>query len=301
MGDSTDAPAENDDPQAPSPKGGMTLFDRVFRRRPRPVDTPESFGTAEDIAAAKEGASEMLVNVRRMRDMRVEDVAVPRADIVAVPDTSDLDELVAVFKESTLTRLPVFRETLDNPLGLVHLKDVALAHGFGPEAGGFDLNNLIRPLIYAPPSMPMGVLLAQMQSARGHMALVIDEYGGVDGLVTLEDIVEQIVGEIADEHDADESDLWTEEAPDCYLAYSRAPLDEFESAAHAGLRTDDLDEDVDTLGGLVFILAGRVPARGELVRHPLGHEFEVIDADPRRVKRLRVRVARDNALTQAAE
>ncbi|MEO1549215.1 MAG: hemolysin family protein [Pseudomonadota bacterium] len=301
MGESTDAPADTDDPQAPSPKGGMTLFDRIFRRRPRPVDTPDSFGSAEDIAAAKEGASEMLVNVRRMRDMRVEDVAVPRADIVAVPDTADLDELVAVFKESTLTRLPVFRETLDNPLGLVHLKDVALAHGFGPVAQDFALTDLIRPLIYAPPSMPMGVLLAQMQSARGHMALVIDEYGGVDGLVTLEDIVEQIVGEIADEHDADEGDLWSEEAPGCYLAYSRAPLEEFQVAANARMLTDDLDEDVDTLGGLVFVLAGRVPVRGEVVRHPLGHEFEVIDADPRRVKRLRVRLAAENAHSQAAE
>ena len=145
--------------------------------------------------------------------MRVDDVSVPRADLVAVPVEAGLAEVVAVFKESTLTRLPVYSETLDKPLGLVHLKDLALTFGFGAEARDFDLRGLLRPLLYAPPSMPIGVLLQKMQAAHVHMALVIDEYGGVDGLVTFEDLLEQIVGDISDEHDEAEDDLWTEESP----------------------------------------------------------------------------------------
>ena len=226
-----------------------------------------------------------------LRLMRVEDVMLPKAEIVAVPVHIRKDDLVEVFRDSGLTRLPVYNGTLDTPAGMVHLKDFALEQGFNGSAGRFSLRTMMRPLLYAPPSMPIGVLLQKMQSERMHMALVIDEYGGVDGLVTIEDLIEQVVGEIEDEHDTEEDRFWTVEGPGCYLAVARTPLDEFEAETGRRLADPEDDEEVDTLGGLVFKLAGRVPARGEVIRHPGGPEFEVVDADPRRIKRLRVRLS----------
>jgi magnesium and cobalt transporter len=154
------------------------------------------------------------------------------------------------------------------------------------------MRRMVRPLIYAPPSMPIGVLLQKMQSERAHMALVIDEYGGVDGLVTLEDLVEQVIGEIEDEHDTAEGQPWTQEGPDCWVVQARAPLSEFEAAIGRRLVPGDAEaEEIDTVGGLVFVLSGRVPARGEVIPHPeAGVEIEVTDADPRRIKRLRLRL-----------
>lgn len=230
-----------------------------------------------------------MINLRRMR---VEDVAIPKADITAVPLTVSLDELVAVFKESGLTRLPVYDGTLDNPVGMAHLKDLALGHGFNGGGQDFNLQAMLRPLLFVPPSMTIGVLLTKMQAERRHMALVIDEYGGVDGLVTIEDLIEQVIGEIEDEHDVDEGQFWVEEKPGQYIALAKTPLDEFEAQIGRSLTEhEEVDEEeIDTLGGLVFMLAGRVPTRGEVVPHPDGPEFEVIDADPRRVKRLRVQV-----------
>jgi magnesium and cobalt transporter len=199
------------------------------------------------------------------------------------------EDLVEAFRQHGFSRLPVYKGTLDHPQGLVLLKDLALQHGFG--AGGrFSLKRLLRPLLYAPPSMPAAILLQKMQRDRVHMALVIDEYGGVDGLVTIEDLIETVIGEIDDEHDEAEGALWKEEKPGVFLAQSLAPLDEFETAIGMGLRTDEDDAEIDTLGGLVFVRTGRVPARGEVVTHESGVEFEVVDADPRRIKRLRVRL-----------
>lgn len=230
-----------------------------------------------------------MINLRRMR---VEDVAIPKSDIVAVPSSTSKEGLVHVFRESGLTRLPVYDGTLDSPVGFAHLKDLALEHGFNGTGKAYDLGKMLRPLLFVPPSMPIGVLLTKMQTERRHMALVIDEYGGVDGLVTIEDLIEQVIGEIVDEHDQGEDQLWLEEKPGCYLAMAKTPLEEFE--AEIGMNLSDakeLDaEEFDTLGGLVFMLSGRVPARGEVVMHPEGIEFEVIDADPRRIKRLRVRM-----------
>jgi len=228
-----------------------------------------------------------LLNLRRMR---VEDVAIPKAEIVSVPVTIKKDDLVQVFRDSGLTRLPVYKGTLDSPLGMIHLKDLALTHGFNGNSTRFNLRKMIRPLLFAPPSMPIGVLLQKMQSQRMHLALVIDEYGGVDGLVTIEDLIEQVIGEIEDEHDTDEDSHWTLEKPGCYLALSKTPLDEFEVEIGKRLADNGDEEEIDTLGGLVFMLAGRVPARGEVVPHPAGVDFEIVDADPRRIKRLRVRV-----------
>ncbi len=228
-----------------------------------------------------------MVNLRRKR---VEDVAIPTVEIVSVPSTISKDELAQVFRESGLSRIPVYEGTLDTPLGFVHLKDFALTHGFNGGGAEFDLTSMLRTLLFVPPSMPIGVLLTKMQTERRHMALVIDEYGGVDGLLTIEDLIEQVVGEIADEHDAHEDQLWLQEKPGCYVVQARVPLEDFEAEIGRSLTShEDVDEEeIETLGGLVFMLSGRVPARGEVVLHPEGPEFEVIDADPRRIKRLRV-------------
>ncbi len=239
------------------------------------------------VIPAGNGTTGGIANLTRLR---VEDVMIPKVEIVAVPENIGKGRLVKVFHDSGLTRLPVFKDTLDEPLGIVHLKDFALKHGFNGSDDRFVLGRMLRPLLYAPHSMPIGVLLQKMQTDRVHMALVIDEYGGVDGLVTIEDLIEQVIGEIEDEHDVGEGALWVREAAGSFLAYARAPLDEFEQEVGRRLRTGEGDEEVDTLGGLVFMLAGRVPSRGEVVEHPHGTDFEVVDADPRRIKRLRIRL-----------
>jgi magnesium and cobalt transporter len=253
--------------------------------------TPGGTTTSEGEHKARP-AGDKVPGLGNLRDMAVEDVATPKADIVSVPITISKDELVQVFRESGRTRLPVYKGTLDTPVGLAHLKDFALKHGFNGNGGRFSLKKILRPLLFVPPSMPIGVLLQKMQAERQHMALVIDEYGGVDGLVTIEDLIEQVVGEISDEHDTDEGHYWTRESPGCYLVQARAPLDEFE--AEIGLSLTDVEdvdeEEVDTLGGVVFMLLGRVPVRGEVIEHPAGVTIEVLDADARRIKRLRVRL-----------
>lgn len=231
-----------------------------------------------------------MLGLGNLHRMRLEDVAIPKVEIVAVPVDIGKEDLVAVFRDSGMSRLPVYEGTLDSPVGMVHLKDFALKYGFNGHGEAFELRPMLRPLLYAPPSMPIGVLLQKMQSDRMHMALVIDEYGGTDGLVTIEDLIEQVIGEIEDEHDIEEGDLWTEEKPGQYLAMARTPLEDFEEETGVALADDEDLEEVDTLGGLVVMLTGRVPIRGEVVPHPTGAEFEVIDADPRRVKRLRVRL-----------
>ncbi len=282
-----------DSPDPEEPESGTpvkSLLSRIFGSSESEVDAPPApeSPSQKESASADAGAREMLVNLRNMHDMRVEDVYVPKADIEAIPDDATLAQVVEAFRKSGMTRLPVFTDTLDTPVGFIHLKDLALNFGFGNSERPFKLDSLIRKLLFVPPSMRIGVLLQKMQGSRIHLALVIDEYGGVEGLVSIEDLLEQIVGDIADEHDDHESALWIEERPGVYLAYARADLEEFEQMAQVDLLPDDLDEDVDTLGGLVFRLAGRVPGRGEIVTHPDGHEIEVIDADPRKVKRMRL-------------
>ncbi len=264
------------------------FFGRIFEAL-SPTDEPSVSGI--------NGEPSMPHGMINLRRMRVEDVAIPSADIVAVPDAITRDELVQVFRESGMTRIPVYEGTLDTPMGFVHLKDFALTHGFNGGTAEFNLDTMLRPLLFVPPSMPIGVLLAKMQTARRHMALVIDEYGGVDGLVTIEDLIEQVVGEIEDEHDTDEDQSWIKEKPGCYSALAKTPLEEFEAEIGQSLTAhEEVDEEeIDTLGGLVFMLSGRVPARGEVVLHPDGPEFEVIDADPRRIKRLRVRLPQTEA------
>ncbi|MGD9917958.1 MAG: transporter associated domain-containing protein [Paenirhodobacter sp.] len=225
-----------------------------------------------------------------LRKMRVGDVAIPKVEIVAVPVTIPRDELVEVFRAQGYSRLPVFKETLDTPLGLIHLKDLALEWGFGGGSGRFSLRKLLRPLLYVPPSMPIGVLLQKMQVQRIHMALVIDEYGGVDGLVTLEDLIEQVIGEIEDEHDEAEGGFWKLEKPGQWVVQARAPLREFEAEIGMTLADPEEEQEIDSMGGLVFMQIGRVPARGEVIKGENGVEYEILDADPRRIKRLRIRL-----------
>ena len=252
---------------------------------------------SDDKVYPAQGNTSVRPGLWNLRQLRVEDVMIPKADIKSVPVTISKEDLVLVFRESGLTRLPVYDGTLDTPMGFAHLKDIALKHGFNGSGGRLALKSMLRPLLFVPPSMPIGVLLSKMQADRIHMALVIDEYGGADGLVTIEDLIEQVIGEIEDEHDPDEGAFWVVEKPGCYLAQAKTPLDEFQQEIGRDLsNVAEVDpEEVDTLGGLVFMLLGRVPARGEVVNHPAGVEFEVVDADPRRIKRLRVYVKNNEA------
>jgi CBS domain containing-hemolysin-like protein len=243
----------------------------------------------------------MVLNILNFGELKVADVMVPRADIIAVEANTPLPDLVRIFRDAQHSRLPVYRDTLDNPVGMVHIKDlIGLAV---PESEGAPhpktIQDIRRDVLFVPPSMPVVNLLVKMQSTRIHMALVIDEYGGTDGLISIEDLVEQIVGEIEDEHDTDEGKMIVPRNENEFDANARADLEEVEKAVGFQLVDEEDAEEIDTLAGLVFSLVGRVPQRGEIVTHPAGVEFEVLDADPRRLKRLRVRVAR--AQTPASE
>ena len=249
----------------------------------------EQLNTNENLVDSKRKANDEVGNLLRLS---VEDVSIPKADIVAVHDSVTKDELFDTFKNTALTRLPVYENTLDSPLGFVHFKDFILKSKNSNDGSPFIVKNILRNLLFVPPSMSLGVLLAKMQAERTHMALVIDEYGGVDGLVTIEDLIEQVVGDIEDEHDEANQKDWLLEKPGQYLATAKTSLREFKEETGLDLTNEaSIDaEEIDTFGGLVFILAGRVPVRGEIVPHPHGMEFEIIEADPRRVKKLRLRL-----------
>lgn len=228
-------------------------------------------------------------NISALKRVKVSDISIPKADIVALPIDADIEDFLNALREHSFSRLPVFRETLDDPLGLVHVKDVFMSYGLELKKQKFSLEPFIRPLIYVPPSMPLLTLLQRMQAEHVHMALVIDEYGGVDGLVTIEDILEEIVGDITDEHDDKEEDLWRLEKPGVYVVDARAEISEFESDTHITLPHPEDGEDVDTIGGLIMTYTGRVPVKDEVIRTDDGFEFVIMDADPRRIKRVRVR------------
>lgn len=281
--------AQQEHSSEPARRNTGGFFSKLFGRSD---PEPEQKNSAPVVEAQPK--SHGLINLRRMR---VEDVAIPKAEIVSVSEEIGRDELVEVFRESGLTRLPVYHETLDQPIGMIHLKDFSLRHMFNGNEQDLNLKALLRPLLFVPPSMPIGVLLTKMQAERRHMALVIDEYGGVDGLLTIEDLIEQVVGEIEDEHDVDEGKFWAKEKPGQYVASARAPLDEFQAELGIDLTADEEidEEEIETLGGLVFMLAGHVPVRGEVIEHPCGAEFQVLDADPRRIKRLRVMLPKSAA------
>jgi magnesium and cobalt transporter len=233
----------------------------------------------------------MLSNLLSFGELKVSDVMLPRAQIVAADEDTPLAELMSLFREAKHSRLPVYRENLDDPTGLVHVKDVlTLLEPNG--ANDYRLTSakiarIRRPILFAPPSMRALDLLLKMQASHTHLALVIDEYGGTDGLVSIEDIIEEIVGDIADEHDEEAPALKRDE--DGFVADARVELEDFKTETGVDLATSEADEAIDSLGGLVASLVGRVPQRGEIIAHPSGYEFEVLEADPRRIKRLRIR------------
>ncbi|NIX75550.1 hemolysin family protein [Microvirga terricola] len=252
----------------------------------------------------------MLKNVLSFHRIRVDDVMVPRADIVAVAIDTSLGDLLNLFRSAGHSRLPVYGDTLDDPKGMVHIRDFldfiamradagASESGAGddtppPSLGQIDLSqslasaNILRPVLFVPRSMPAIDLLVRMQATRTHMALVIDEYGGTDGLVSIEDLVEMVVGDIEDEHD-DATEMMIVPNPDgTFIVDARASLDDIKESLGVDLSDEDSAEDIDTIGGFIVTLAGRVPSRNELILAPGNLEFEVLDADPRRVKRLRI-------------
>ena len=268
----------------------------------------------------------MLHNILRLREVRVEDVMVPRAEIIAADCAITLDEMMVMFEETGHSRMPVYGETLDDPRGMVHIRDLvayitkqarnrrrAPRNGSAgkstngastpkkekpAKASQFDLSRvelsktvheagIVRDVLFVPPSMLASDLMQRMQAMRTQMAMVIDEYGGTDGLVSLEDIVEMVVGDIEDEHD-DEADMITQASEDVFVADARAELEDIAKIVGKDFEFGDMAEDVDTLGGLIFSALGRIPARGEVVRALPKFEFHVLDADPRRIKRVRI-------------
>jgi len=227
----------------------------------------------------------LLRNILNLHGLTVYDIMVPRVDIVAVDIDISISELVRIMSEEAHSRIPVYRGTLDDIAGMVHIKDVLACWNREQKVA---LNEIVRSVLFVAPSMPILELLLQMRVSRVHLALVVDEFGGIDGMVTIEDLVEEIVGEIEDEHDDDDTPRIIQHADGTLVADARVPIKDFEDRMGEILTAQEREEDIDTLGGLVFFLAGRVPVRGEVVRHGSGIEFEVLDADPRRIRRLRV-------------
>ncbi|MEE9210571.1 MAG: hemolysin family protein [Kiloniellales bacterium] len=269
---------------------------RMFRRRngnSQLRDTIEEIiGEIEETtpeAATPIGGHErvLLGNILELRHLSADDVMVPRADIVSVDIDTDIHELSEIMSRAAHSRLPVYRENLDDVIGIVHIMDVIKHAAAG---SSFDLSKILRTVLIVAPSMRALDLLLEMRLSRVHMALVVDEFGGIDGLITIEDLVEEIVGEIEDEHDVAEGPKLIERPDGSLIADARATIEEFEELVGPVLAEAEREEDVDTLGGLVSYLAERVPTRGELIVHAAsGVSFEVMEADPRRVKRLRVR------------
>ena len=228
----------------------------------------------------------LIANILKAYDRTAADVMVPRVDIVALDVETPLSEVIKCMVEHGHSRIPVYRETLDDVIGFVHVKDLL---GPAAERRPTKLSPMLRKVLFVAPSLLILDLLVQMRQARTHIAMVVDEFGGIDGLVTIEDLIEEIVGEIEDEHDVANGPNLTERADGTLIADARLPIELLEERQGIRLRQNVEQEEVDTLGGLVSSLAGRVPKRGEVIAHPSGIEFEVLDADPRRVKRLRVR------------
>ncbi len=275
----------------------------------------EQHESAPDDTLVRPEARSMMLNLLKFSDVRVDDIMVPRADVIAIEDQATVNELLGIFSEANHSRIPIFKDTLDDPCGMVHIKDLMRWLTIGEKAAPAKKStpkssdrktgagkktrrapnrntkivdtNIIREVLFVPPSMPATDLLLKMQSVHIHLAIVVDEYGGTDGLVSIEDVVEEIVGEISDEHD-DDADFLVKTTDGNYIADARAPIETVENVLKIDLLPDEQDEDADTLGGFVFSMLGRVPVRGELIRHNSGIEFEIVQADARRVKRIKI-------------
>ena len=238
-----------------------------------------------DMASFDPHEEALLRNILGLQDLNASDVMIPRADIVSVSMSESFSEIIAQMTAANHSRLPVRRETLDDIVGIIHIKDV-FAHLHAGKAP--DIGTLLRPALFVAPTIRLLDLLHEMRLRRRHLALVVDEFGGVDGLITIEDLVEEIVGEIEDEHDQTVQPQMTFNEDGTILAEARLEVKELETLAGRLLEEDERDE-IDTLGGLVCAVAGRVPGRGEVVRHPSGLQFEVIEGDPRRLSLLKIR------------
>jgi len=238
-------------------------------------------GSPGDVPGLNPQERALITNVLRLRGATADDVMVPRTDIIAMRVALSLPEAIDLLRREGHSRLPVYREDLDDIIGMVHLKDV-FAYTAAPEE--FSLEKILRKPLMVAPQMPVLDLLLQMRQTRTHLALVVDEYGGIDGLVTIEDLMETIVGDISDEHDEIEGPMLTERPDGALDLNARLTVEEFEEKLGTVLTEDERDADIETVGGLVFNLAGRVPAKGEVLVHPSGIEFLVLDADARRIR-----------------
>jgi CBS domain containing-hemolysin-like protein len=264
----------------------------VLRRFRKGLKGEEGRHAGEASASTPGSGVDIVDQAEVFKTLRVSDVMTPRADINALDISTDFAEVVRCFAEHEHSRMPIYRDTLDDPVGVVNIKDVfklLASNGGAPPPADPVLHRLRREVLYVPASMRAADLMLRMQSSRIHMALVIDEFGGTDGLVTLEDLVEAVVGDIADEYDVAAPAHIVPRPAGVFEADARASLEELEAALGESVATEDLEEEIDTVGGLVATLAGRVPQRGEVISHPGGFEFEVTDADPRRIKHVRIR------------
>ena len=331
-----DAPAGASNLPVPIEHSAHAEHDGFFVRLARALFGWNNGPTRADIEVVLEAAGPgeagvspeertMIRNILALRGRRIEDVMVPRGDIIAVQQDISLGELVKVFEKAGHSRLVAYNDTLDDPLGMIHIRDLiafmtakaavdpakpsrrkkALAAGL--DLAAIDLTmplsstKIMREILFAPPSMPALDLLEKMQATRIHLALVVDEYGGTDGLVSMEDIVEQIVGEIADEHDEDELPSVVQQLDGSYVADARASLDDVTALVGVAFDVGDAAEEVDTIGGYLMTQVGRLPLRGELVSGPTGFEIEVLDSDPRRIKKVRIHRSKDRVIERDRE
>ena len=264
-------------PDVPSSGGLLRALLRRLRRKEKNEavrDTPIS-----------EDQRVLLANILKLRDKTVADVMVPRVDIVGIAADTPLDEVVRLIQAEAHSRYPIYRESLDDVIGMIHIKDVLAYWGTSKK---FNLRDILRRVVFVAPTLPVLDMLLDMRRSRTHMALVVDEFGGTDGLLTIEDLVEEIVGEIEDEHDVAQTPTVARRVDGTIDVNGRTPIELLEEEIGKVLSEDERRE-IDTVGGLIFSLLGRIPERGEVVRHPSGIEFEILDVDPRRIRRLRVR------------
>lgn len=288
---------DDGEPSSRRRAGLVHKLTRIFAREKlgSAAAVEEALRAREENGESFEGAhKDMILRAARFDRLKVADVMRARAEIVAVEANATLGEAARVFSDSQHSRLPIYGETLDDPQGFVHVRDVLSLLAPDPEGEArakFSdrlLARIRRDILYVPQSMTLATLFLKMQSSRIHLALVVDEYGGTDGLVSMEDLVEQIVGAIEDEHDED-SALVSERPGGAFEADGRAPIDQLEEKLGASLDLPEHEDEFDTAAGLAVALAGRLPQRGEILHHPAGFDVEIVDADPRRVKRIRIK------------
>jgi CBS domain containing-hemolysin-like protein len=298
-----DAPTESDSPRKRTGSWRQRLGRILGREKIASADAvAEALRESESSGELIEGAQkDMILRAAKFDRLKVADVMRPRAEIVAIEASATLGEAARVFSDSQHSRLPVYGDTLDDPQGFVHVRDVLALlspNAEGEAAAQFSdhlLTRIKRDILFVPASMTLSTLFLRMQSSRIHLALVVDEYGGTDGLVSMEDLVEQIVGAIDDEHDV-EAPMILERAGGVFETDARAPLADLEAKTNLNLKLPDHEDEFDTVAGLAAALAGRVPQRGEILHHPAGLDIEIVDADPRRVKRLRIKRTGDVAV-----